>query len=42
MVHTSSIASDEAFSKQYSENNKYYMNHTGSTFIWMTNYWMEV
>lgn len=39
--HTSSIASDEAFSKQYSENNKWYMNHAGSTFVWMANCWME-
>ena len=40
--HTSSIASNEAFSKQYSENNKWYMNHADSTFVWMANCWMEV
>ena len=40
--HTSSIASHEAFSKQYSENNKWYMNHADSTFVWMGNCWMEI
>ena len=40
--HTSSIASDGDFSKQYSENNKWYMNHADSTFVWMANCWMEI
>lgn len=40
--HTSSIDSDEAFSKQYTENGSWHMNHAGSTFIWVANCWMEV
>lgn len=40
--HTSSIASDEAYFKQYSENNKWYMNHAGSTFVWIANCWIVV
>lgn len=40
--HTSRIASDEAYSKQYFENNQWCMNHADSTFVWMANCWMEV
>lgn len=37
--HTSSIASDEAFSKQYSENNKWYMKLILHLFGWLIVGW---
>lgn len=40
--HTSRIDSDEAFSKQYTENGNWHMNHAGSTFVWVANCWMEI
>lgn len=40
--HTSKISSEEAWNKQYTKDNNWFMNHADSTFVWIANCWMEV